>query len=328
MPEQHALVAAAEPGAHAGPGESRAGGRKHRWRRVAVFSLASLLALAGVLVAAGFLAVNHLASNVKRIHVARLDAAAAPAGGSAPMNVLITGQEGAPGSNGTPSGLIMILHINAGQKAGGVVSIHPLAMVGVPGHGQTELQNALVFGGPSLLVQTVEQLTSVPLQHYARIDFPHVANVIDTIGGVDVQTSGGTIHLDGAGALAYAGNPALTEEGRVLRQQDLIRAVLAKIANNHLLTNPTTVFGVLNALTAMLTVDSNFTNSQLAELAKALGGLSGSAATFVGAPYNTTGGRVFLVPGTSQQLWTAIRQGSLGTFASKYPSAVTPAAVP
>jgi LCP family protein required for cell wall assembly len=295
-----------------------------------LFSLASVLALVGAVLAAGYVGINHLASNVQRIHVARLEAAGRSAGGPVgqAMNVLITGQDQAPGSVGSPSGLIMILHINADQQAGGVVSIHPLAIMPVPGHGRTELQNALMFGGPSLLVQTVEQLTNVALNHYARIDLPHVANVVDAVGGVDIQTPGGTMHFDGARALSYARDPAVSEEGRVLRQSSLLRAVMRKIANDHLLTNPTTMIGVLSALTSMLTVDSNLTNSELAALAKAIGGLSSSAGTFVSAPFSTVGGQIFLDPGISRQLWAAIRQDSLAAFAQKYPSTVTPEVVP
>jgi LCP family protein required for cell wall assembly len=310
--------------------QTRSRGRRRLGWRIATLSALSVLVLVGATVAAGFAVVSHLAGKVQRIHVARLAAVAKPAGGPSgqAMNVLITGQDQAPGTEGNPSGLIMILHINADQQAGGAVSIHPLAMVQVPGHGQTELQNALVFGGPSLLVQTVEQLTNVPLDHYARIDLPHVANVVDAVGGVDIPTPGGTVHFDGAGALAWARDPALSEEGRVLRQQSLIRAVMRKLANDHLLTSPVTMFHVLSALTSMLTVDSNFTNSELLSLARELGGLSSSAGTFIIAPFSTVGGQVFLDPVISHQLWAAIRQDSLAAFAQKYPSTVTPEVVP
>lgn len=303
--------------------------RRLGWR-IATLSGLSLVVLVVATVVAGLVMVNQLAGRIPRIHVARLEAAVKPAGGppGQAMNVLITGQDQAPGTVGNPSGLIMILHINADQQAGGAVSIHPLAMVQVPGHGRTELQNALVFGGPSLLVQTVEQLTNVTIQHYARIDLPHVANVVDVIGGVDIRTPGGTVHVDGAGALAYARDPALSEEGRVLRQQSLIRAVMTKIANDHLLTNPTTMIGVLSALTSMLTVDSDFTNGELLSLARALGGLSSSAGTFVVAPFHTVGGEIFLDPVITAQLWAAIRQDALAAFAQKFPWTVTPEVVP
>ena len=72
----------------------------------------------------------------------------------------------------------MLMHVNADGRAGGVVSILPETIVPVPGHGQTQINNALVYGGPSLLVQTVEQLTHVPINHYAQLNLTRVSNVI------------------------------------------------------------------------------------------------------------------------------------------------------
>lgn len=306
----------------AGDGKER---RRKRGRRIALISIGSLLAVLAAAVIGGFAFAVHLGDRVQRIHVAHLVAANDRAGGPAGqgMNVLITGQDRVSGVN-HPSGLIMILHIDASQQAGGAVSIHPFVQVAVPGHGRTRIQNALVFGGPSLLVQTVAQLTGVTIQHYARIDFPHVASLISTMGGVDVPTPSGTEHLGGAAALRYARDPALDEEGRVLRQQALIRAVMLKIAQEHLLTN----LGVLNGLTSMLTVDSDFTNAELLDLARQLENLSGSAGTFVRAPHFTADGEVFLSPAASQQLWAAIRQDALSAWARAHTRWVSPQVVP
>ena len=100
------------------------------------------------------------------------------------MTVLITGKGIGPTGGhislrGFPSGLIMLLHVNATGYSGGVVSIPPQSIVRVPGHGRTELENAEKFGGPSLLVQTVENLTHVQINHYARIDFAHVDRTVN-----------------------------------------------------------------------------------------------------------------------------------------------------
>ena len=63
------------------------------------------------------------------------------------------------------------MHLDADLKAGSVVSIPPNAEVSIPGHGRSELENALVFGGPSLLIQTIEQLTDVRVDHHAVVNF-------------------------------------------------------------------------------------------------------------------------------------------------------------
>ena len=76
----------------------------------------------------------------------------------------------------------------------------------------------------------------------------------------------GVNHLNGITAVYYVRNPSLTAEARVLRQQSLLRAILDKIASEHLLTNPVTLYRVVHALVAMLTVDSNFTNSRGGEV--------------------------------------------------------------
>ena len=72
------------------------------------------------------------------------------------MNVLITGAGFGPTGSLTAryltlsdSGLIMILHVDADQYSGGVVSIPPQAIVRIPGHGRGKIQDALTYGGPS-----------------------------------------------------------------------------------------------------------------------------------------------------------------------------------
>jgi LCP family protein required for cell wall assembly len=321
--------------------------RRRRGLRIALLSLAAFVVLAGAVAGGGFLFVNHMADSIQRIHVrfTRLDAASRPTGeydgyGGA-MTVLITGEGiGPTGDAGTAgpadSGLIMLLHINAEGYSGGVVSIPPQAVVWVPGHGRTAIQNALTYGGPSLLIQTVQQLTHVQIDHYARIDFNHVDNVVNAMGGVTVrlpdQTDGfghifhvGVNDLTGTTALDYAREQNLTEEGRVLRQQSLIRAVVRKLVHRHLLSNPVTDYQVLHALISMLTVDSNFTTAELEHLAMQVRDLVGSA-EYVTAPVHVTGSQVYLDSRISGQLWAAIRQDAITAFAAKYPFTVTPAA--
>jgi LCP family protein required for cell wall assembly len=318
--------------------------RRRRGLRIALVSAASLVVFLGAVVAGGYAYVNHLASSIQRIPVSftKLDAAA---GGSSEyggaMTVLITGKGiGPTGGMTTPenstSGLIMLLHVDAEGYSGGVVSIPPQSLVRVPGHGRTEIENALKFGGPNLLIRTVENLTHVQINHYARLDFSHVDRTVDALGGVnvtvpDVTSSFGHVfhlginHLNGIEALDYAREPALSEEGRVLREQSLMRAVIRKIEFKHLLTNPLTMYRVLHALISMLTVDSNFTNSEIEHLAKEVRDLTGST-DYVTAPVHMRAGQVLLNRVISRQLWAAIRQDSISAFARRYPFTVTPAA--
>jgi len=313
--------------------------RRRRGLRITLLSLASVIVLLGAVVAGSFAYINHVVGSIPRIQVKFL-AQVEPSHG---MTILLTdAQEGPTGLDSATqasgkTGLIMLLHINADDKVGGAVSIPPQTMVEVPGRGEIQIQYAVAIGGPSLLVETLNHLTGVPINHFTRIDFIHVASMVDAEGGISVTLTkatesfghlfhAGVNHIDGTEALDYARDPSLTETGRVLRQQSLTRAVLNKLGNKDLLTNPLTMNRVLNSLVGMLTVDSDFSNSQVESLATHLGGLTGSAGTFVTAPTRATDGSVVFKPAESRALWSAIDSGSIAAFAKKYPDTVTPAA--
>lgn len=321
-----------------GPAERQVPGpapRKRRGLRIALVLLASSVVFLGTVAVGVYLLVNQLMGGIHRIP---LKVTVSGRSGKA-VTVLITGSEKGPIGASWPgsSGLIMLLHIDADGRTGGVVSIPPQTVVPVPGHGQAQINNALAYGGASLLLQTVEQLTHVQINHYAGIDFTDVASVINTLGGVDVPLSetamafkykalAGEYHLNGLAAIYYAQQHSLTEEGRVLRQQSLIRAVAQRLANENLLNNPVTAYRVIESLTKLLTVDSNFTNSAVLKFATELRTLSRYSETFVTAPTYTAAGHIYLNSSLAGQLWTAIRRDSIAAFAKKYPSTVTPAA--
>ncbi len=329
---------AATPAGEAG----QPGRRNRRGMRIALISVGSVFALVAAIAVAGLVTLNHIASEIKRVpvHFAKLtayDHYAGP-GAAGATNVLLT-SSARQSATGGASGLITILHINANHQAGGVVAISPDVVAAVPGHGRLPLGQAQAVGGPSLLVSAVQQVTGIQLSHYAALDFSHVANVVNTAGGVNVTlpaatTAGwytfhaGVNHLNGAEVLAYTGRPGLSSADHVLRQQVVLRAILRKIANAHLLTNPVSTVNMLSALTAMLTVDSNFTNSGLAALAAELKGLSSSAGTFLTAPEHLSHGHEVLNAGISDKLWTAINHDDLAAFARQHPSTVTPATAP
>jgi LCP family protein required for cell wall assembly len=316
--------------------------RRRRGLRITLLSLASVIVLIGAVAAGSFAYINHVVGSIPRISVKFL-AQENPSDG---MTILLTDAQVGPtglspaqagGETSGETGLIMLLHINAGGKAGGAVSIPPQAMVNVPGRGEMQLQYVVAVGGPSLLVETINHLTGVPINHFARLDFTHVVSMVNAEGGVSVTLPkateifghlfhAGVNQVDGTEALDYARDPSLTETGRVLRQQSLTRAILDKLGNKHLLINPLTMNRVLNALMGMLTVDSNFSNSQVESLATDLGNMTGGAGTFVTAPARVTDGSVVLRPAESSDLWSAINGGSIAAFAKKYPDTVTPAA--
>jgi LCP family protein required for cell wall assembly len=314
-------------------------GRRRGRLRIALVSLASVTVLLGAAAGGAFFYVNHEIGSIPRIPVKFL----AQDNSSGGMTVLLTARQLGPTGlssmprTGDESGLIMLLHLNANQTSGGVVSIPPQTEVNVPGGGQMQLADVVADGGPSLLTETVHNLTGVPINHYALIDFTHVAEMVDALGGVSVRLPAttdsfghvfpkGVDQVDGTEALEYAREPSLTETARVQRQESLMRAVLSKLADKDLLASPLTMSRVLNAFTSLLKVDSTFTNSQVLSLGTDIGRLSSSATTFVTAPTETINNSVVLNPTMSSALWSAISNDSIASFAQQYPDTITPAA--
>lgn len=324
--------------------------RKGRARRIALIALAGIVAVTGVVALGGFLAVRHLEGNIHRIPnvFAGLTAAnrpVMPAATRHSMTILLTGSPTLPAKRGgggidhastapeAASGLIALVHINANRKAAAQISIPPTAQVLVPGHGRMRISKALQIGGPSLLIETVERLTDVRIDHYSVVDFADLGATLGPLGGVNVDipdrsTSNGVTfhrgidHLTKADALDYVDEASLSEEGRVLREQALLRAVLDKIAHEHLLGDPPSAFSVLDAFTKALSVDSDFSDSRLQSLATHLHLLGAGAGTFVDAPLQPH--HVHLA--ISRQLWTAVRNDAVASFARRHPSTVTPVA--
>ena len=243
------------------------------------------------------------------------------------------------------SDLLMLLHIDADRRHISLVSIPRDSWVPVPGHGMMKINAGLSLGGPPLMIATVEHLTNVRINHYALIDFDGFQAMVQALSDVDVevaqQTSSGgfTFHrglnqLSPAAALVYVrqrdGLPG-GDLSRIQRQQNLMRAVLAKTATEHVLTDPVALYRLLSALTRALSVDSTFTNAQLDTLAFQLRGLRARDVTYVTAPVLGFGWRdlqsvVFLDRAKCAQLWPAIRNDSVAAFAARYPDTVTPLA--
>jgi polyisoprenyl-teichoic acid--peptidoglycan teichoic acid transferase len=313
--------------------------RHRRGLRITLLSLASVIVLLGVAAAGLFLYVNDVVGSIPRVPVKFL-VKDSPSDG---MTILLTdADDGSAAVNSVKqtaarSGMILLLHIGAGSRAAGAVSIPAGTVVNVPGHGKMRIEDVDAIGGPSLLVKTVHDLTGVPINHFAQIDFVHVAVLVDALGGVSIRLPSasesfghlfraGVSQIGGIEALEYTGDPALTEAGRELRQQYLTRVILDKVGSEHLLVDPLKANGVLHALVSMLTVDSNFSNSQVESLATQLGSLAGPASTFITAPTRVANGSEVLEPAPSAALWSAVKNGALAAFAEKYPSSVTASA--
>jgi LCP family protein required for cell wall assembly len=295
--------------------------QRRRTRRVLLVVLALLLV--PVLLVAGGLAwwVRSVDSDVQRIPgaFAGLDPQTRPAkpagtpgegvtfllgGTDRRSDVPTTGDDAAgipwlPGAQ--RSDAIMLLHVTGDRSAAYVISIPRDAWVDIPGHGRNKINAAYSFGGPSLFVRTVEDLTGLRVDHLAVIDWAGFVALIDAMDGVTltfdqpVEARGrtipaGTHTLSGEEALAYVGERKALRGGdfdRIKRQQNVMRAVFQQMLSADTLAHPGTAAAVARAVAATVTVDDELGVTDMAGLGYGLRGLRGDDVHFVTAP--TTG---------------------------------------
>ena len=170
----------------------------------------------------------------------------------------------------TRTDTIMLLHLPLFGKAT-LVSIPRDSYVAVPGYGQEKINAAFAYGGPQLLVQTVEQATGLRVDRYAEIGMGGLANIVDAVGGVEICVSEpiqdplanlfvepGCQKMDGATSLGYVRTRA-TAQGdldRVGRQREFLAALTSRVLSPGVLLNPFRALPLLWTAPAMLTVGS------------------------------------------------------------------------
>ena len=190
-----------------------------------------------------------------------------------------TGTDAAAGVNpgSVRSDVIMLASMAADRSSAAVVSIPRDSWVPIPGHGQNKINAAYAFGGPSLLTQTVEQLTAVRVNHFAVVDFAGFQALVDSVGGIDVQVAQttsdrgvtfrqGMNHLNGADALVYVRQRHGLPNGdldRAHREQNALKGWLTKAVASGALSNPVETYRLLDAMKESVSVDDTLSNNGL-----------------------------------------------------------------
>jgi len=207
------------------------------------------------------------------------------------------------------SDTLIIARIDPKQQRVTLVSIPRDTRVSIPGHGKTKINSAHAYGGPALVIETVKEITGLPISHYAEVDFKGFKDVVDALGGVTVtvpediydmkaanhvksaaKLEAGTQVLDGAHALTFVRSRQFPRGDlqRIENQQTFIKAVLKEsLKPANVLRLPSVVSAMADSMTTDLSV------SDLLSIANQMKGMNGDAleaVTMPGEPQMIGGG--------------------------------------
>ncbi|MBJ8189870.1 LytR family transcriptional regulator [Bacillus cereus] len=172
-------------------------------------------------------------------------------GDQKPISILLMGVDQKENESARSDSL-MLFTLNPKTESMKILSIPRDSYADIIGKGtKDKINHAYAFGGIDMAVKTVENFLDVPVDHYIEVNMKGFQDVVDAVGGVDVNNdmeftyekihyAKGEIHLNGMEALHYSRMRKLDPRGdfgRQMRQRQVIQAVIKKGANVSSLAN-------------------------------------------------------------------------------------------
>ena len=186
---------------------------------------------------------------------------------------------------------MMLLHLPADGSKATAISFPRDSYVSIPGHGKNKLNAAYPIGvqaahgdkaaGARLLVQTIENLTGLSIDHFVQVDLLGFYRISNAIGGVEVclnaaqkepksgiDLKAGRQVIKGTQALAFVRQRYGLRNGdldRIKRQQYFLSAVFRKMSSAGVLLNPLKLQNLLKAVSSSLQMDETLEPLKLAQ---------------------------------------------------------------
>jgi LCP family protein required for cell wall assembly len=291
--------------------------RKHRWRRRILYTLSFIIFIAAGGAGALYFYARYRFDEIPKIHSKHLVKQTTKPG--QPFNVLLVGSDSrafvnnatqvkAFGNEGDAGGqrsdVTMVARFVPATKTVTVISIPRDLWVDIPSNssgisGMNRI-NAAFNSGPDLLIETIEDVLHLPINHYISVGFPGFLGMVNALGGVtmdfptavkdsytglDVTTLGCQV-IDGTTSLqlvrarhlqyinknGYWEYDGLSDFSRIQRQDSFFRAVLAKV--NTAITNPLAINDFISAAVGNLAIDDTLSEGDLFRIATEFRGLS------------------------------------------------------
>jgi LCP family protein required for cell wall assembly len=183
-----------------------------------------------------------------------------------PTTILLLGTDTRPGRGQgglRHSDSIMLVRTDPDHHRLYYLSIPRDVQAAIPDYGLDRINVAYQRGGVPLAIRTVREFTGIPIEHVVVVDFRRFKELIDSIGGIDVNVpkpiksnrfecpydaqrcrtwdgwrfSKGRQHMDGRRALVYSRirtnrlDPSDNDVTRTQRQQDVMQAIADKLVS-------------------------------------------------------------------------------------------------
>ena len=314
------------------------------------------LSLAVVIVSTfAWLGLGHITGSLKRVD-AFAGLKSRPVKASSAVNYLLVGSDTRVGltkaelkalrvgsvasAAGQRSDTILLVHISKARDKAVIISLPRDTLVTIPQHTDSngrvvapfkaKLNAAFNYGGAPLLIQVIESMTNLRIDHYLEINFAGFAHMVDALGGIQVCTktnindpmshlvlAAGVHTLNGIQALKYVRTrdfDGMGDLGRMQRQQQFMSSVLRKATSTGVLLNPIKMLDFFNAAMATVKTDSALNSGDLITLAKQMRNLSASKVRTLTVPLSNVnyvvpyvGSTVLWDPVLAPQLWQRLR---------------------
>lgn len=200
------------------------------------------------------------------------------------FNILLIGCDAREEGGRGRADSIILISINKESEQLIATSIMRDIYVEIPGHGNNRINAAYAYGGADLLVETVEKNFKIQIDRYASVDFFVFMDIVDQMGGVDLEISdeeflvanayinelnelldepygtdwlpgGGPHHLNGKQALGYSRIRYVGDADfeRTKRQRAVLEQIFNKVKDYNLIELNTLLNIILPEVTTDLT---------------------------------------------------------------------------
>ena len=206
------------------------------------------------------------------------------------LNVMLFGEDNKGEDEHGRTDTMILMSIDNRHKKLKLTSFQRDTYVYIPGYGNNKINAAYTFGGPKLTIETIEANFGIKVDRYAVVDFDSFIEIIDTLGGIDMEVTAdeiayinyqmykngqsdewstikdpaGVVHLNGQEALWYARNRGLTKgeddneiglDGDDWDRTSRQRKLLEKLFNDMKQADITKIISIVSTIGPMITTN-------------------------------------------------------------------------